>query len=194
MYYSSNDQVIEEQNTAGQTINQYVWSPAGTNELVERDSDTNNDGTLDERLYALTDTNGSVTALVDTTGTVVERFVYNPYGNVTVLDGSFNSTSDSYNWVYMFQGGRYDQGTGLYLFDHRDYDPTTGTWLEQDPAGYVDSSILYQFVRSNPIDYVDPSGEALIINAGQMSRGASKPAKSGRFKTGQCCDVAYTSC
>jgi len=28
---------------------------------------------------------------------------------------------------------------------------------------------------------------------GQLSRGAPKPAKAGRFKTGQCCDASYTS-
>jgi hypothetical protein len=38
----------------------------------------------------------------------------------------------------MFQGGRYNVNNDLYLFDHRDYDPSIGTSLEQGPAGYID--------------------------------------------------------
>jgi RHS repeat-associated protein len=169
LYYTSGDQAIEERSATGQTTAQYVWSAAGTNQLVERDSDPDDSGSLDQRIYALTDINGSVTALVNTSGTVVERFVYNPYGSVTVLDASsWESTIDAYNWIYMFQGGRYNANNNLYLFDHRDYDPSTGTWLEQDPAGYVNGANRYQAFDSNPLVNSDPSGlSAIDYNAVQ---------------------------
>ena len=40
------------------------------------------------RIYYLGDANYNVTALVDSSGTVVERYVYTPYGQVTVYDAS----------------------------------------------------------------------------------------------------------
>jgi len=50
----------------------------------------------DERLYYLTDANMNVTALADGSGTVQERYVYDPYGNAAVFDGSWNSQSPAY--------------------------------------------------------------------------------------------------
>lgn len=40
------------------------------------------------------------------------------------------------------------------------YNPAIGRFLERDPIGYDDGMNLYQFVRSNPIRYVDPFGLA----------------------------------
>jgi YD repeat-containing protein len=36
----------------------------------------------------------NVTAVVDTSGNVVERYMYDPYGNVTVLDGTTGGQTD----------------------------------------------------------------------------------------------------
>jgi len=38
----------------------------------------------------------NVTALADGSGTVQERYVYDPYGNAAVFDGSWNSQSPAY--------------------------------------------------------------------------------------------------
>ncbi|MCU1226624.1 MAG: hypothetical protein JWQ42_4717 [Edaphobacter sp.] len=38
------------------------------------------------------------------------------------------------------------------------YSPTLGRWMEQDPAGYVEGSSLYQYERSDPINLLDPAG------------------------------------
>ncbi len=49
------------------------------------DGDGDFDGS-DETLYYTTDANHNVTALVDDSGTVIERYVYDAYGEVTVLE------------------------------------------------------------------------------------------------------------
>ena len=57
LYYSSAWQVLEERvGTAVQVS--YAWSPVYVDALIARDRDTNADGTLDERLYAVQDANG----------------------------------------------------------------------------------------------------------------------------------------
>ena len=38
------------------------------------------------------------------------------------------------------------------------YDPTLGRWINQDPAGYINGANTYQFVTSNPVNAMDPTG------------------------------------
>ena len=57
--------------------------------LVLRDRDANLDGGLEQRHYVQQDANFNVTAPVETDGDVAERFVYDPYGVVTVLDADW---------------------------------------------------------------------------------------------------------
>jgi RHS repeat-associated protein len=128
--------------------------------LVLRDSDADDDASngLEQRLYVQQDANWNVTSLVSAGGSVVERYVYDPYDQVTRLDGSWNARSFSgYGWKFLFQAGRQDN-SGLYSFRHRDYDPVMGRWIEQDPKGYVDGLNLYQAFGSNPVNRTDPLG------------------------------------
>jgi RHS repeat-associated protein len=61
-------------------------------------------------------------------------------------------------WAYLYQGGRLDGVTGLYLFRHRDYSPTLGRWLEQDPLRYAAGADLYEDVAGRPSSATDPLG------------------------------------
>ena len=64
--------------------------------------------------------------------------------------------------MYGFQGGRLDPLTSLVNFRNRDLNPTTGTWMEQDPAGYVNGGNQYQSFLSNPISNLDPNGRCCV--------------------------------
>ena len=65
---------------SSQTTVQYVWSPVYVDALILRDRDSDGDGTLDERLWVVQDANFNVTAVVDDSGEVVERYIYDPFG------------------------------------------------------------------------------------------------------------------
>ena len=138
---------------------QNVWGVGYVNELVLRDQFATN-GTLSQRLYVLQDANYDVTALVNTSGVVQERFVYDPYGAVSVLNASWGSTTDSFGWRYEFQGGRSELVTGWVGFDNRDYIPSEARWAQQDPLGLAADNNSYRFVGNNPIDFTDPTGFA----------------------------------
>jgi RHS repeat-associated protein len=173
LIYSADWQVLEER-VDGATTAQYVWSPVYVNALVLRDAATTTPGTLDQRLWVQQDANWNVTALVDNSGNVVERFTYTPYGVVTVLapDWSARGTS-SYNWVYLFQGGRYDSASGLYTFQERQYSPTLGRWMTMDPLGLEGGDYnTYRFIGNGPTNATDPSGLEVRLYAKPIAGGS----------------------
>jgi RHS repeat-associated protein len=152
LYYDSSWQLLEEDVT-GSMQDQYVWSPVYIDALIERDTPT-------QRMYVQQDANFNVMALVDTSGNVQERYVYDPYGLVIILAPNWTTrASSSYGWVYGYQGGRLDNATGLYVFRNRDYSPTLGRWMQIDPAGYgAGDPNLYRDVGNDPTSTVDPMG------------------------------------
>jgi RHS repeat-associated protein len=138
----------------------YVWSPVYVNALVLRDFATGTPGTLNQRLWVQQDANWNVTALVNGSGVVVERYIYTPYGVVTVLNASWGTLSGSaYSWVYGFQGMRYDPTSGLYESQSRWYSPTLQRWISIDPLRYgAGDADLYRMEGNGPVDRTDPSG------------------------------------
>ena len=113
------------------------------------------------RLYVQQDANFNVTAVTDSAGTVLERYIYEPYGSFTVLDADWAIDADGLSdngQTHLHQGGRYDAVSGTYHFRNRDFSPSLGRWVQQDPMGYVDGMSLYEYVRSGPVTAVDPHG------------------------------------
>ena len=50
--------------------------------------------------------------------------------------------------------------TGLVRFGARDYDAVTGRWTAKDPILFAGGdSNLYSYVHSDPVNFIDPSGE-----------------------------------
>jgi len=105
----------------------------------------------------------NVTALVDASGKVIERTVYDAYGKPTFYVGSsFDTPSDTSSVAneVLFCGYRWDDETGLYQVRHRMHDPLTGRWIQTDPGGYAEGMNRYQYCRSQPHQRVDPFGNA----------------------------------
>lgn len=163
-------------NTSTSKQVQYVWAPLSAvevgldyvDDLILRDDNSTSGNLgisssgLGRRVFVQSDANWNTTSLLDSGGTVQARFVYDPYGNVHVLDSSGSPTTDSYNWTYLHQGGRLDPATGNYIFRHRDYRAALGRWLEQDPLGYTAGVDLYQSESDEPTNWTDPYG--LVIS------------------------------
>ena len=130
---------------------QHVWGIRYIDELLCRDDSS------PLRLYALHDPNFSVTALVDNSGNVLERIVYQPYGESSIRDSTWTLTVDEYGWLYRHQGCAFGL-SDLYTVRYRVRSYGLGLWLQRDPDGYADTANAYQCLRSQPFHKLDPLG------------------------------------
>ena len=87
VYDANNGQVIQEINQInGQDPVRYVYGPNGN--VILRAAGTNRSLAINQTLYALQGAGGSTLAIADTSGNVVERYVYDGLGNVQALQAS----------------------------------------------------------------------------------------------------------
>ncbi len=168
IYYDANWQAIETRTNgtaASNVTSQMVWSAAYINAAVLQDSYSGGVIQPNSRLYFTQDANWDTTAVIgydSTTQTwgVVQRYVYSPYGTITVLNADWSTpptgTQPLVNNLY--QGMTLDAVTGLYYERNRDYSPSLGRWMEQDPAQFINGANTYQFVNSSPAGNVDAEG------------------------------------
>jgi len=98
------------------------------------------------------------------------RCEYDAYGNWDVLEPNFADDPDGkpdFGNPYLFTGRRVDildDGSLITQYNrNRYYDYYTGRWLTHDALGYADGMNLYEYVLSNPLVFVDPDGEAVIV-------------------------------
>jgi RHS repeat-associated protein len=146
--------VIADLNATGRVVKTYVWGPGIDNLLAM----TIYGGTTNT-YYALKDHLGSVLALTDGAGNIVESYRYDAWGRTTVYDASGNPLAASaVGNRYLWQGREFSFKTGLYYFRARWYDPVTGRWLSNDPIGISGGLNQYVFCANNPVNFRDPFG------------------------------------
>jgi RHS repeat-associated protein len=161
-YYDGSGNRVEQ--TTGATTTLYLY--ADNSILYEKNLQT---GASTKHVYA----NGLQVASI-TTSTV--SFLHqDELGSTRLVTGSGSSPAFSSDYLpygvqygssgteeFMYTGQLYDAATGLYYFNARFYDPSTGRFLTVDPLGGVqaDPQSLngYAYARDNPLAIVDPSG------------------------------------
>ena len=107
--------------------------------------------------YLLQDHLGSTVATADSTGKLLSRTTYTPYGSVATESGDTDS--------HKFTGKELDPSTGLYDYEARQYDAGLGRFISADTAtpNYSDPQSLnrYSYCQNNPVKYIDPTGHAI---------------------------------
>jgi RHS repeat-associated protein len=155
-YYTNSWQDIEERTGTNTSMDkQYVWGVRYVDELVCRDD------TTPQRLYAMQDANFNLTSICNSSGGVVERYVFDPYGNRAIMNGSWGAISASaYNWSIGHQGLINDEETSLLYVRRRYFQPATGGWTQREFFGsqYLDGPNLYLGYLNNPNRFSDPQG------------------------------------
>lgn len=161
VYFTNDWQDIEERTGSSSTADQqYVWGIRYVDELVCRDRTVSGGH---ERLYTMQDANFNLTGICNTSGAVVERYVFGPYGNRVIHSASWSPLSASaYAWDIGHQGLGHDDASRLLYDRNRMLHAHFGRFVRRDPSGYAHSgsSDLYEYISSRPVCATDPSGLA----------------------------------
>jgi RHS repeat-associated protein len=168
-------QAMEERNLFGGTgstdtpIRQYVW---GT--YIDECIQLTTLATLGPQslpagyYYLLQDTLYRAMALTNSSGSVVEAYDTDAYGNTLIFTGPGADgtwfTDDDVQSSYganeiIYCGYRYDPESETYYVRNRYYAPTLGRWLTRDPIGLAGGTNLYEYVGGVAVGAADPNGE-----------------------------------
>ncbi|MEQ9410365.1 MAG: RHS repeat-associated core domain-containing protein [Fuerstiella sp.] len=167
LYYTqpSQWQVIEERTDSSTDANrQFVWGLKHLDELILRDRDTTANGILDERLYGLQDANWNVTSIVNSSGTIQQRFNYDAYGMPEFLTSAFAASTNTKDFEVSYAGYRLEKATTLCHVRNRVLNLSLGCWLQRDSLGYKDGVNVFAYANMNPLSQTDPLGEYVASN------------------------------
>lgn len=161
VFVYSNGKLVEERNSStGAVISSYIY--AGEQPLaVETSTDTN---------YTVSDKLGSPRIVTNSSGGVVARRDFLPFGEELYADGTYRKTSDSYSTTgqdavrQRFTGYPKDLETGLDFAEARYYQNQHGRFTAVDPLLASASSAnpqtfnRYIYTTNRPLVLTDPSG------------------------------------
>ena len=109
--------------------------------------------------YIHTDQLGTPRAIStsDATNKIVWRWNSDAFGKAAPNE---DVDGDGTNFVMnlRFPGQYYDAESGLHYNYYRDYDPSTGRYIQSDPIGLDGGLNTYGYVGGNPLFWIDPFG------------------------------------
>ncbi len=118
--------------------------------------------------YQFDNTLGSSLLELDEDAAIISYEEYYPYGSTSWQAG--RSAAETGRKRYRYTGKERDEETGLDYFGARYYASWLGRWTSCDPLGLKDSLDLFEYSKSNPIQFRDPDGkgvEGYYIGAGR---------------------------
>ena len=149
-------QVVEEYTPDGTILKSYVYGL----DLISQDQQG-------EQSFHHAAGLGSVNAVTDSNGNVTDRYVYDAFGRLIGQQGNTDNE-------FRFTGEQFDENSELYYLRARYYDPDNGRFISRDSfEGFQDDPLSlhkYTYVHNNPVNLIDPSGNASAIEYGLLIR------------------------
>ncbi|MGH9873043.1 MAG: RHS repeat-associated core domain-containing protein [Pyrinomonadaceae bacterium] len=133
--------VVRDLDGSGATIADYLNGPGIDNKLRQTVSGSAS--------YFITDHLSTTRALTDASGNVISSLSYDSFGNI--ISGSVGSR-------YVYTGRESDADAGLLDYRARWYDPQQGRFISEDPIGLRGGLNLFEYVRNNVMNFIDPHG------------------------------------
>jgi len=138
------DDLILEMNGKDSVVADYIFGAEIDNPLQMSRGGQN--------YYYHADGLGSIRALTDDGGNVVQSYNYSVFGKIVDQTGTLENS-------FTYTGREYDKETGNYYYRARYYDPQNGRFLQEDPIRYNAGDMnLYRYVQNSPINFSDPLG------------------------------------
>ena len=103
-----------------------------------------------ERYFYTVDEQGSTALITSNAANICNEYYYDAFGNI------LESKESVHNRI-TYTGQQYDQSTNQYYLRARFYNPAIGRFTQED-IYHGDGLNLYDYCRSNPVRYYDPSG------------------------------------
>jgi RHS repeat-associated protein len=111
--------------------------------------------------YYEPDALGSTDALLNDAGSISDRYAYRAFGLSLLPPGP---TANDFQFVGR-KGYFKDPEISFYFLNNRYLDFATGRFVSEDPSGYKGGDAnLYRYVGNNPVNQVDPSGLAILLD------------------------------
>ena len=149
-YYYAGGKLLRE--TWGSNTLDFFYDAMGTAYAVKYN------GTL---YYYITNLQGDILHIVNTSGTPVVSYTYSPYGKVLSTTGTLASTLGVDNPL-RYRGYYYDTDSGLYYLQSRYYDPELCRFINADSYTSTGQGIIgcnmFVYCLNNPINRVDIQG------------------------------------
>jgi RHS repeat-associated protein len=140
VFDSEGRRIAEYNEATGALIREYVWSGWEPVAVIEG-------GTI---YYVRADHIGRPVFATNASGAKVWTATYTPFGGVHTSTGNLPENR--------FPGQWFQTESGLHQNWKRDYDPTTGRYLQADPLGLVDGASVYGYALQSPLMLTDPQG------------------------------------
>lgn len=130
--------------------------------------------------YYMTTQQGDITRIEDVNGNVLATYEYDAWGKLISSSGSLATINP-----LRYRGYYYDAETGFYYLQSRYYDPVVSRFINADRYASTGDGLLgynmFAYCSNNPVNYSDPSGEAvnnrlMLINDGGSSSASVRPA------------------
>jgi len=149
-YLWNGDELYAELDSVGNTVAEYSWYPG---------LDQPHQLKVGSTVYNVhRDAGGNVIALTDTAFNVGKSYEYGPWGDSTgtwTTNVALSGDNDRARWKgALWMGPEVD----LYYMRNRWYEPATGRFLSEDPAGLEAGINPYAFAENDPVNNADPTG------------------------------------
>jgi RHS repeat-associated protein len=168
--FDQDNHLIGEYNADGTPITEYVWLGDIPVAVIKPDG-------TGFKIYAIhTDHLDTPRVILDASGQVRWRWMGEPFGSSPAEEQpTVGLTALQQN--LRFPGQQYEAFGGRHYNHFRDYDPTTGRYVQSDPIGLGGGINTYSYAGGNPLSGIDSDGLATIVGAPAYGPNFGKPSK-----------------
>jgi RHS repeat-associated protein len=160
--YDEAGRLLGEYDLSGQPRQEHVWLDATPVAVLQGKSIH----------YVHSDHLNTPRAITDEKGIVRWRWAFagNAFGEQPA-DGDPQREGKVFEYNLRFPGQYFDAESGLHYNYFRDYDPSTGRYIESDPIGLEGGLNTYSYAEGSPLLFVDPLGLAACSKGGKSNIG-----------------------